>query len=56
MNCLFHIKKKTRNRNGRHLWFRKYETFAKGYEFRGVSTNGTDILSIAKGRGITFMG
>lgn len=33
-----------------------YETFAKGYEFRGVSTNGTDILSIAKGRGITFMG
>ncbi|CAC5373930.1 unnamed protein product [Mytilus coruscus] len=32
-----------------------YETFAKGYEFRGVSTNGTDIVSISKGKGISFM-
>lgn len=32
-----------------------YDTFAKGYEFRGVSTNGTDIVSISKGKGISFM-
>ncbi|VDI25526.1 Hypothetical predicted protein [Mytilus galloprovincialis] len=32
-----------------------YETFAKGYEFRGISTNGTDVVSISKGKGISFM-